>query len=272
MDRTADEDANLSALYRYHQGTSPLLINIPHGGTEVPDQIAQRFTSKARALPDTDWHVPVLYAFARVLGASILEARLSRYVVDLNRPPDDDSLYPGQMTTGLCPDTLFDGTPLYQTGESLPEAEIETRRQRYWQPYHDQLSTVLERIRDKFGYALLYDAHSIASRVPRLFSGRLPALNLGTADGRSCTPACERALAAVLAASSYTNVVNGRFVGGYITRHYGRPRDNVHAVQMEITQESYMDEIEGFPYIDAKAGRLQPVLESLLRAFTASVE
>jgi N-formylglutamate amidohydrolase len=262
----------VSALYRYHQGNSPLLISIPHAGTEVPDEIAKRFTSKALALPDTDWHVPVLYDFGRDLGASILEARFSRYVVDLNRPPDDDSLYPGQMTTGLCPDTLFDGTPLYQTGKSLPEGEIEYRRQSYWQPYHDQLGAALERTRDRYGYALLYDAHSIASRVPRLFSGRLPDLNLGTADGRSCASACERALAAVLAASGYAQVVNGRFVGGYITRHYGRPEEHWHAVQMEITQDSYMDEIEGFPYNESKDRRLQPVLENLLRVFTTSLD
>jgi len=262
----------MSVLYRYHQGNTPLLINIPHGGTEVPDEIAGRFTSRARSLPDTDWHVPKLYGFARELGASILEATLSRYVVDLNRPPNDDSLYPGQMTTGLCSDTLFDGTPLYQAGKSLVEGEIEERRIRYWQPYHDQLGTVLAHTRDRFGYVLLYDAHSIASRVPRLFSGRLPDLNLGTADGRSCAPVCEQALAAVLVGSHYTHVVNGRFVGGYITRHYGRPDQNCHAVQMEITQDSYMDEIEGFPYNETKASRLQPVLEKLLKAFTASFE
>lgn len=272
MGAAATGACTVSAVYRHHQGDTPLLISIPHAGTEVPNEIAGRFGSAARALPDTDWHVPILYDFAADLGASMLEARFSRYVVDLNRPPNDKSLYPGQVKTGLCPDTLFDGTALYQAGQSPGEAEIERRRMRYWQPYHDQLGKALEGIRNRFGYALLYDAHSIACRVPRLFPGRLPDLNLGTAHGSSCSAVCEQALVAVLGASGYSYVVNGRFVGGYITRHYGRPNENLHAVQMEITQDSYMDEIDGFPYNEAKARRLQPVLEKVLRVFAASFD
>jgi N-formylglutamate deformylase len=262
-------------LFHFHRGTAPILISMPHSGVELPDSVWARLSDAARLLPDTDWHVPRLYGFAEELGASVLQARPGRYLVDLNRPPDDASLYPGQVTTGLCPTTLFDGSPLYveggvEGGAPTPE-EIADRRVRYWQPYHDQLAAELERIRGEFGYALLYDAHSIASRVPRLFQGRLPDLNLGTFNGTTCAPACERAIAMVMGSGDYTQVVNGRFRGGYITRHYGRPREGVHAVQMEIAQCAYMDETAGYPYNPDKAERLQPALRGMLEAFLGAM-
>ena len=251
-------------LYDFHQGTTPLLFSIPHAGTAVPDVLFSRLSEPARKLPDTDWHVPRLYDFVKDLGASILTAHYSRYVVDLNRPPDDGSLYPGQATTGLCPDILFDGTPLYKTGPSLSDQDVAERRERYWRPYHDQLAEELARLKSAYGYALLYDAHSIASRVPRLFDGRLPDLNLGTARGASCAPEIETSVAAILRASAFSSAVNGRFVGGYITRQYGNPAGRIHAIQMEIAQASYMDEVEGFPYNEAKARQLKPVLREIL--------
>ncbi len=260
----------MTAPYAFQAGSTPLLVSMPHSGTELPDAIAARLTDRGRKLPDTDWHVPRLYDFAGGLGASLLQANFSRYVIDLNRPPDDASLYPGQATTGLCPVELFDGTPLYRQWQAPTDDDIGQRRERYWQPYHDKLAEELERLRAAFGYALLYDAHSIASQVPRLFDGQLSDLNLGTARGESCMPSIERAIAGVLGASDFTHVVNGRFVGGYITRHYGNPRHGVHAVQMEIAQGSYMDEMPRFPYNERKAARLQPVLKEILQAFLAS--
>ena len=254
----------MADLYDFHQGAAPLLVSIPHAGVAVPDAIFNRFSDPARALPDTDWHVPRLYDFVKDLGASILTAHNSRYVIDLNRPPDDQSLYPGQATTGLCPDMLFDGTPLYKTGQSLSDEEVEERRERYWRPYHDRLAGELARLRSAHGCALLYDAHSIASRVPRLFEGRLPDLNLGTARGASCAPEVETSVAAILRQSAFSSAVNGRFVGGYITRHYGDPAGGIHAIQIEIAQASYMDEVEGSPYNAAKADRLKPVLRAVL--------
>jgi N-formylglutamate amidohydrolase len=262
----------MSATYTYHRGASPLLISIPHAGTELPKAILQRLSRAARTLPDTDWHVPRLYEFACALRASIVQAEFSRYVVDLNRPPDDVSLYPGQATTGLCPDSLFDGTPLYVEGEAPSEEEVTERCERYWRPYHDKLSAELERIRREFGYALLYDAHSIATFVPRLFAGRLPELNLGSAGGRSCAPRCQQAIEAVMTASGRSYAVNGRFVGGYITRRYGHPAEGVHAVQMELAQSSYMDEVAGFPYNEPKARELQQVLGDVLLAFMSSIK
>ena len=254
-------------LYTFHQGTTPLLLSIPHAGTDVPEALFDRWSEPAQRLPDTDWHVPRLYDFARDLGLSILQATHSRYVIDLNRPPDGASLYPGQATTGLCPEILFDGTPLYKDDTSLAETEIAERRARYWQPYHAKLAGELARLQRTYGYALLYDAHSIASRVPRLFEGRLPDLNLGTARGTSCAPGLETQIAAILRQSGFSYVVNGRFVGGYITRHYGNPAGGIHAIQMEIAQASYMDEIGGYPYNEAKAALLKPVLREVLTTF-----
>ena len=252
-----------------HRGTAPLLVSLPHDGTHVPPAIAARLTPEARAVPDTDWFVSRLYAFARDLGASVLVPTHSRYVVDLNRPPDDTSLYPGQNTTGLCPATRFDGGPVYVDGAAPDEAEVRERVRTYWQPYHDALRTELDRLRAAHGRVVLWEGHSIRSVVPFLFEGRLPRLNLGTAGGASCAPARQVRLETVLASQrEHDWVANGRFKGGYITRHYGAPDDGIDAVQLEIAQDAYMDENTG-AWDDARASRLQPLLAALLRAAIA---
>lgn len=251
------------------QGDGPLVVSMPHCGTELSPGLAARLTPDALTLSDTDWHIPRLYGFAGGLGATLLSARFSRYVVDLNRPPDGASLYPGQATTGLCPDTLFDGHPLYQDGQGPDEVEITARLDTYWRPYHDALAAELARVKARHGFAILYDAHSIRSVIPRLFDGRLPDLNLGTARGASAAPAliarATTTMEAASAAEELTCVTDGRFVGGHITRHYGRPSDGVHALQMELAQDRYMDE-DGppFAYRPDRAERLQRVLEPLL--------
>lgn len=253
-------------VFTLHRGSAPLLISLPHDGSAIPPELATRMTPVARRAPDTDWHVARLYAFARELGASLLVPHWSRYVVDLNRPPDDVSLYPGQNTTGLCPVLGFDGVPLYLEGQAPSTAEIGARVARYWQPYHDALADELARLRAAHGRVLLWEGHSIRAEVPFLFAGRLPDLNLGTAGGASCTPALQARLEAVLAAQDgYTWIGNGRFKGGHITRHYGRPDTGVDAVQLEIAQCTYMDEAT-FAYDDARAARLQTVLRRLLQA------
>ena len=249
-----------------HRGTAPLLVSLPHDGTHVPPAIAARLTDAARAVPDTDWFVSRLYAFARELGASVLVPSHSRYVVDLNRPPDDVSLYPGQNTTGLCPATRFDGGPVYRDGAEPDAAEVGDRVRLYWQPYHDALRTELDRLRAAHGRVVLWEGHSIRSVVPFLFEGRLPRLNLGTAGGASCSPALQARLEEELAVQhDHDWVANGRFKGGYITRHYGAPADGVDAVQLEIAQDAYLDEATGV-WDDARAARLQPLLATLLRA------
>lgn len=207
----------------------------------MPGPIMARMTPEARELPDTDWRVDELYDFAADLGATVIRANYSRYVVDLNRPPDNASLYPGQEVTALCPTARFDGRAIYEPGREPGDAEIERRRMKFWEPYHKRLREELERVRELRGKAVLYDCHSIAPVVPRLFDGRLPALNLGTNQGRSCAPAMQERVAAVLAGCGYEFSVNGRFIGGFITRRYGQPEQGVHALQMEIAQDAYMD-------------------------------
>jgi N-formylglutamate deformylase len=242
----------------------PLLVSLPHDGTAIPDNIAVRLSSQARLVPDTDWHVARLYAFAGELGASVIVPKYSRYVVDLNRPPDDTSLYPGQNTTGLCPVAQFSGDPVYLHGEEPSPDEIAGRVERFWRPYHDALGAEVSRIKARHGRAVLWEGHSIRSVVPFLFDGRLPDINLGTSGGASCSPELQQRLTSVLESQSdYSFVVNGRFKGGYITRHYGRPADGVQAVQLELAQLNYMDE-DSFDYVEGRAANLQRVIRALL--------
>jgi len=251
--------------YRYHAGQTPLLISVPHAGTFVPARILDGMTKQARMLPDTDWYVDHLYDFARDLGASLVVATHSRYVIDVNRPPDDRPLYPGADNTGLCPTTLFDRTPIYVAGQEPDETEIARRLNAVWQPYHDRLAESLRHAVERYGIALLYEAHTIRSRVPRFFQGRLPDLNLGTADGESAAHELEARMFAVChSARSYTSVLNGRFKGGYITRHYGRPVDNVHVVQLELSQQTYMEEEPPFRFDETRANRIRTVLRELV--------
>lgn len=245
-------------------GHVPLLISQPHDGSELPPGMAERLTPEAQRVPDTDWHISRLYGFAKAMGASMLRPRFSRYVVDLNRPPDDTSLYPGQNTTGLCPTKRFDGEPVYRPGQEPCAAEIGERVERYWRPYHEALAAEIERLRATHGRVLLWEAHSIRGECPFLFEGRLPDLNLGTAAGASCGRSRQDVLQAELASQTdYDWVINGRFKGGYITRNYGRPTLGIDAVQLEISQRTYMDE-DSFEYLPERAERLQALLRRLL--------
>ncbi|HZF83980.1 MAG TPA: N-formylglutamate deformylase [Burkholderiaceae bacterium] len=259
--------------FRFRAGTRPLLISMPHVGTHLPPALAARLTDEARQVPDTDWHLERLYDFADELGASVLVATHSRYVIDLNRPPDGASLYPGQSVTGLCPVDTFDDTPLYAAGDVPGEAEIAARREALWQPYHDQLAAELARLKALHGVVALWDAHSIRSVLPRFFDGKLPDLNLGTADGASCDPALAAQLLAIAQSNpAYTGVLNGRFKGGHITRRYGDPAGGVHAVQLEMTQCSYMQEALPFDYLPTVAAGVQPQVRRMLEAVLAFVQ
>jgi N-formylglutamate amidohydrolase len=252
----------MSDVYEFVQGDTPLLLSFPHNGRRLPDAVSERMTPEALALPDTDWHIARLYEFAAEIGASMLVANYSRYVVDVNRPANDEALYPGQLATGLCPTQTFAGDDIYRDG--LDAEDVPGRVDTYWRPYHDRLQTTLDELRAKHGYALLWDAHSIESRVPRLFDGELPALNIGTYGGRSCHEALEASIDGIAASSPYSSVLNGRFQGGFITRHYGDPEQHVHAVQLEIAQRVYMD--ESARVFDAeKAEQLRDTLRKMLK-------
>jgi N-formylglutamate deformylase len=260
--------------FRFRKGTRPLLISMPHVGTYVPPALAARLTDEAQRVPDTDWHLERLYDFADELGASVLVATHSRFVIDLNRPPDGASLYPGQSVTGLCPIDMFDDQLLYRDPADEPdEAEIAQRREAIWKPYHAQLTNELASMKDEHGVAALWDAHSIRSVLPRFFEGRLPDLNLGTAEGASCSPLlAEQLLAIGQKASGYTAVLNGRFKGGHITRQHGNPVHGVHAVQLEMTQCSYMQESWPFEYLPDDAAGVKPHVRRMLEEVLAFVE
>lgn len=255
------------AIFTLRCGRAPLLISVPHDGAHLPHELAARMTPEARRAPDTDWWMSSLYRpIAEALDASLIVPTHSRYVVDLNRPPDDAALYPGQNTTGLCPTVRFSGDPVYLDGQGPGSAEVAARVERYWRPYHAALSAELDRLRARHGRVLLWEGHSIASTLPFLFDGELPELNVGTATGASCRPEIEAALSAALAAQSrFSWVLNGRFKGGYITRHYGRPGDGVDAVQLETAQRAYMREPGGGFEVE-RAAPLQAVVGGLIEA------
>ena len=255
-------------VYSAFSGNLPLLVSVPHDGCHVPEEIRAGMTESGLALPDTDWHVAELYDFARDLGASMQVANYSRYVVDLNRSAADEVLYPGALVTGLCPEQTFAGEAIYTEG-GVDDAEKARRISTYWRPYHQAIEATLAAMRHEYGYALLWDAHSIPSIVPRLFGGELPELNVGTNDGASCPASIETAVAVAARASAYSVAVNERFKGGYITRHYGDPSNGVFAMQLEIAQRSYMDE-EARVFDPGKAGRLRGTLRRLLETFLSA--
>jgi N-formylglutamate deformylase len=253
------------ANFSLQRGSVPLLISLPHDGSFIPADIAERMRPAARRSPDTDWHVARLYEpLAQQLGASVLKPQASRYVVDLNRPADGHALYPGQNETGLVPLIGFDGEPLYLPGGEPDAAEVQQRTSDYWKPYHEAIAQEIARLHDEHGHVVLWEGHSIRGQVPMLFDGQLPDFNLGTAAGGSCGTSLQRRLHDCLAAQSrYRTAVNGRFKGGYITRQYGQPETSVQAVQLELVQSNYMDE-QSFEYRPEKAAEVQQMIQRLL--------
>ncbi|MBI2768464.1 MAG: N-formylglutamate deformylase [Burkholderiales bacterium] len=257
--------------FSLHRGSVPLVVSMPHIATGIPDELRGGFVPRALAVEDADWHLDRLYNFLGGMNASVLQPVNARYVIDLNRPPDDAPMYPGASNTELCPTRFFNGDALYAEG-AAPDAQARSRRREtWWQPYHDALAAELARVKAEHGFALLWDAHSIRSEIPWLFEGRLPDLNIGTADGASADASIAAAVVAACArAPGVSHVLNGRFKGGYITRRYGRPADNVHAVQLEMCQSLYMEEVVPYAYDEAKAARIQPVLQDMMQAALAA--
>jgi formiminoglutamase len=250
------------------QGASPLVLGLPHTGTDVPEDIAQGLNATGRALADTDWHIHDLYA-GLVDDVTTVRTTIHRYVIDVNRDPEGASLYPGQNTTTLCPLTDFDGHDIWQEGAAPDDAEIARRRDLYHGPYHAALAFELDRVRALHGFAVLYDCHSIRSRIPFLFDGVLPDFNIGTNIGQTCAPGIEYAALEICEkAMGYTSILNGRFKGGWTTRHYGRPDDGLHAIQMELAQSTYMKESPPWTYAPDKAERLRAHLKTLLDTLT----
>ncbi|MCV0426914.1 MAG: N-formylglutamate deformylase [Roseibium sp.] len=249
------------------RGDSPVVLGVPHSGTFVPAEIEARLNAIGRKLADTDWHVDRLYS-GLLPGATMVRANFHRYVIDANRDPEGVSLYPGQNTTTLCPTTDFDGRPIYLEGKEPAEAEIKERRLAWHAPYHSALKAELERVKARHGIAILYDCHSIRSVVPFLFEGTLPDFNTGTNNGKTCAPEIEAMVSdRTKTAEGYTSVLNGRFKGGWTTRHYGRPGEGFHAIQMELAQKTHLaTEDTPFAYDTAKAEKLRLHLKDILTA------
>lgn len=253
--------------YSLHRGKSPLLVSMPHIGTEIPADLQAAYVPRALAVEDTDWHLDQLYNFLPELGASVIKPRYSRFVIDLNRPPDDAPMYPGASNTELCPTRFFSGDALYQPGCEPGPDERSRRREQYWQPYHMALAAELERIKAEHGYALLWDAHSIRSVLPWLFEGALPGLNIGSADGAAADVSITAAVLSACASNpQFSHVLNGRFKGGYITRHYGAPKARVQAVQLEMSRYVYMREDAPFVFDPLLAAPIQPALRAMMSA------
>jgi len=259
--------------FEFHRGPLPLLISVPHAGTEVPDELQHRFTSVGQRLPDTDWHVDRLYDFARDMGASMLIANYSRYVVDLNRAPDSHPLYETAPTSPVCTAVTFAGESIYLTDQAPTPAETRERVETYWRPYHVQLAAELERILERFGYALVWDAHSVASEVPGLFEGVLPEFSLGTRDAAACPKRIGDSLLDLLTDDGeYGAVLDGRFKGGYITQHYGQPSRRIFAVQLELAQRAYLEESAHPDWQPDRARRVQDLIARLLGRFLKLAE
>ncbi|MET3582271.1 formiminoglutamase [Mesorhizobium robiniae] len=258
------------------RGPAPLLVSIPHTGIDLAG-LDDRLVSPWLGQRDCDWWIDKLYDFAEGLGATIVHTAISRTVIDVNRDPSGASLYPGQTTTGLCPTETFDGDPLYRKGEEPRPSEVDERREKYFMPYHAALQAEIDRLRALHDKVVLYDCHSIRSVLPRLFDGTLPVFNLGTNDGKSADPALQAMVGQILAETGETYVVNGRFKGGWITRNFGQPQNNVHALQMELSNRGYMREPEGkgtpdnwpVPYDPAFAAPIRATLKRILEGAIA---
>ena len=252
--------------FSFYEGNSPLLVSIPHDGRLLSDDTKKSFKEKFLELPDTDWHMNRLYESFKDTHWNIISANFSRYVVDLNRSSDDTKLYKDYQSTGLCPIKSFSGEHLYSDDNEISELTIKRRVESYWKPYHDKIKQILESIKSKYGYAILWDAHSIKSRIPNLFEGELPNLNIGTNSGESCPNSITESIHKVANDSGFSVVINDRFKGGYITRHYGKPAENVFAIQMEIAQRTYMNELT-LSYDERLSKKLTPILKLMLDTF-----
>ncbi len=259
----------MSEIYNLVRGGSPLLVSMPHSGESL-GPFGSKMTPAAHKLTDTDWHLPELYSFLADMDVTVLATKYSRYVIDLNRDPSGKSLYPGQNVTELCPTTTFGEEAIYLEGGKPDDDECADRVQKYWTPYHNAIEAELNRIKAKHGYALLWDAHSIASRVPRFFEGQLPDFNLGTNSGESCAESLgESLLKSAQHYKNYTAVLNGRFKGGFITRQYGNPSKNIHAVQLELSQITYMDENYPFAYRPEYARQVRGPIKAMIETMLA---
>lgn len=254
----------------FHQGNSPIVVSMPHSGVELLPEMEARLSNQAKSLPDTDWYIPELYDFLLSSDISVISANYSRYVIDLNRPIDDKPLY-ASKTTGLFPEILFSDEPVFLPGKEHSNTLKEKIKEEVWQTYHQQIEKELERVKNKFGFGILFDAHSIAAKVPMLFDGTLPDFNFGNNDGMASDTQFLTSLEDIISDSGFSCVCNGRFKGGYITRSFGQPQKHIHAIQLELSQATYLaNNSDGYQLDLIKKQNvsllLQKVIERLLEA------
>ena len=260
---------NIEAPFNFTQGDSPILVSMPHCGTRLLPSMEQNLTEAAKKLPDTDWYIPELYDFVKQMGISVISANYSRFVIDLNRPVDDTPLYTTK-TTGLFPEILFSDRAVFLEGKQFDDATKEQIKSQIWHPYHQQITDELERIKSRFGYAILFDAHSIAAEVPMLFDGTLPDFNFGNNKGLSCSAEVLDNFEKIVKQTQYSYVCNGRFTGGYITRHFGQPEQHIHAIQLELSQATYLaDNQSGYQLDNTKKQHIGAVLQPLFQSLLA---
>jgi N-formylglutamate deformylase len=254
------------------RGEAPLIVSMPHAGTDIPAEIEAQLVSPWLGRKDADWHVEKLYHFASNIGATTVRTSMSRTVIDVNRDPSGASLYPGQATTELCPTTTFDGERLYKEQCELDSEEIPARTALYFSPYHAALAGEIDRLRKQHWKIVLFEAHSIRSIIPRLFEGELPNFNIGTNSGAACDARLTEAVEGACATTEFSRVTNRRFKGGWTTRHYGKPTDGVHAIQLELACRGYMDEPREVspdnwptPYSEQRAASMRAALKQILQ-------
>jgi N-formylglutamate deformylase len=243
----------------------PIVISVPHAGTAFPDDIQSELKTSLLPPDDTDWFVHQLYDFAAELGIPVLKANYSRWVVDLNRNPDSSPLYhDGRVLTGLCTTTTFLGESIYiDERTEINPAEVARRKTRYFEPYHEALQQLLDATKARFGRVLLWDCHSIRRVVSAIHDGPFPDLILGSADQTSASAVLIEQALHELGGGPHSLKHNTPFKGGYITRHFGRPAEQQHALQLEMSKDVYMDDAEQ-QYDQPRATQIRAILRQTL--------
>ena len=248
----------------------PILLSIPHCGTDFPIEVRRQFDADLIGAPDdTDWFVDHLYDFAAAMGITTIYATNSRWVIDLNRDPANKPLYTdGRIITALCPTTNFEGQPIYVDRRAeVDPGEVSRRWELYYKPYHEQIGKKLFELKNKFGKVLLWECHSIRQFVPKVFPEKFPDLILGTNDEQSADQGMIKAVLTELNNSKFSVNHNFPFKGGYITRHFGRPSEGQHAMQLEMSKVNYMDDSEK-NYDNKRADKVREVLKKVFTTLT----
>ncbi len=247
----------------------PILVSVPHAGILFPKEVLEKMDPEKAAFPeDTDWFVDQLYGFCSEMGITMIVANYSRCVVDLNRDPNNIPLYKdGRVITDVVSVTDFNGAPIYKDEYKPNETEIQNRLDHYFFPYHHKIEEILADLKKEFGVALLFDAHSIKKNVPGIQKDDFPQVILGDNDETSAHPELIQTAVESLSGKSFNFSHNFPFKGGFITRSFGKPEQNIHALQLEMTKTNYMNDSET-EYDLERAEKIQQILKITLQNLT----